>query len=528
VATALQRAVGVVTVLVVAGVVLAPRMSNNRYDPVVVAAGLAAVGAGWTVVTLARHSAALRGRHIPRRAWDGVAAVVCVAGAGLAGFVAYHGAYGTTWDPRVVKLGSALPPEEYTDGLVRYFSRYPNMLPLLAVARTVRSWGARAGVTDYDALFGVVNTVALLVAAVALYLAVRMLRGPAWGVLGLLVLFALLGTTPWLAVPYTDMLAVWAPVTAVALFVLALRGAGRRRLVPLAAGAAVLGIGYTLKVTPVVGLVALLLTLAVAALARGADAPPRRWLGAAALVAVVAFTGTAAAAGAWVHHHQRTPPLITGRESTPLTYVASGVRVQRDNPVAVTYGGYDAVVWRRTQLRDRATQNRVAREFIRREWEARGLTGMSRFAVDKTLFNWGDGMFWAWGEGTDAGQAGLRRGSRAQAVSAWNQPGGEHFAGRVAAAQVTWLAALLAMGAGLLTARYRPDLLVAALTVAGIAAFVLVFQGRSRYLIGHVPVVVALAAAVVPGPRRREEPVPDVRDDLVIDLRDEVTSATVP
>jgi hypothetical protein len=117
----------------------------------------------------------------------------------------------------------------------------------------------------------------------------------------------------------------------------------------------------------------------------------------------------------------------------------------------------------------------------------------------------------------------------ARAASAWNTPAGEQYAGRVAAAQVTWLAALLAMGTGLSTARYRPDLLVATLTVAGIAAYVLVFQGRSRYLIGHVPVVVALAVALVPGPRRREKPVPDVVDvDLVIDLRDEVTSATVP
>jgi len=87
---------------------------------------------------------------------------------------------------------------------------------------------------------------------------------------------------------------------------------------------------------------------------------------------------------------------------------------------------------------------------------APGLVGTAGFAVDKTLFNWGDGAFGARGEDLDA------------AASVCSGPGS------------AWL--------------------LMALTVAGIATFTLVFQGRSRYLLVHVPVIIALACSVVPRP----------------------------
>ena len=83
------------------------------------------------------------------------------------------------------------------------------------------------------------------------------------------------------------------------------------------------------------------------------------------------------------------------------------------------------------------------------------------------------------------------------------RPGGRLFGVSLLLVQVTWTAVLLAAGAGLLLSRYKPELLLMVLTVAGIAAFTLLFQGRSRYLLGHVPVVVALAACVLPRPGRR-------------------------
>ena len=133
--------------------------------------------------------------------------------------------------------------------------------------------------------------------------------------------------------------------------------------------------------------------------------------------------------------------------------------------------------------------------------------------MDKALFTWGDGMFWARGEGFDATAPLMRSGPLAGAARGWNTPHGSLFGLHVLLAQVTWTAVLLALGVGLVRSRFRPEVLLMALTIAGIAVFTLLFQGRSRYLLVEVPVVVALAAILVPAdahlvrtPFRRSRP----------------------
>jgi hypothetical protein len=182
-----------------------------------------------------------------------------------------------------------------------------------------------------------------------------------------------------------------------------------------------------------------------------------------------------------------------------LTFVAEGLRTQKSMQGGpVLYGAFDRQVVEQTKRHDAATQHAIARRFIEAQWVRRGLVGTAAFEVDKTLFNWGDGTVWARGEGLDAKVPPLRHDAVADAVMTWNAPAGHLFMRHVLLAQVAWTATLLALGVGLLRSRFRQEYLLMALTIAGIAVFTLLFQGRSRYLLVHVPVVVALAAAAVP------------------------------
>jgi hypothetical protein len=217
--------------------------------------------------------------------------------------------------------------------------------------------------------------------------------------------------------------------------------------------------------------------------------------------AVAAFFIAIPALGIWVRANEGLPPLHQRWAATPLTYVAAGMRTHTWRDGSTWYGTWDPTVVRETRGKDTAVQNAVARRVIREEWRRRGVIGTVKFAADKTLFNWGDGTFWARSEGSDQTAPPLRHGSVVDAVVSWNAPSGHLFRLHVLFAQVTWMAVLLALGVGLLRSQYRPEILLMALTVAGIAVFALVFQGRSRYLLVHVPVVVALAACVVPRPR---------------------------
>ncbi len=491
--SAIQRAVGLVVVLVVLGVTIAPRMSVNEYDVTAAAVGLAVLTAGWVAA-----AAVLGLPRVRARRWDAAAGLLCLLLTAMAGLFAYAGAYQASWDVRTIRHASSQPPGPE---LVNYFSTYPNNRPFLAVARTVRAATAGTGV-DYEAAFAAVNTVSFLVTAVAVYVTVRGVAGPARGVLALLALGVLLGTSPWLSVAYTDTATMWAPILAVALLGAAVRRRGRRvRTVLLAAaGGAVLAVGYVVKTTPVVGLAALVAALAVAATGRSGSG---RRLAAIGTCAVVSFLVTVPALGAWVEANEHLPALHPNWAATPLTYVAAGVRTQTWTDGSTAYGAWDRQVVRLTRGKDAAVQDAQARRLIEAEWNRRGPVGTAGFAVDKTLFNWGDGTFWARSEGRDPTAPPLRQGRLVDLVMAWNAPAGHLFRLHVLLVQVTWLAVLLALGVGLLRSRYRPEILLMALTVAGIAVFTLVFQGRSRYLLGHVPVVVALAACVLPRPRLR-------------------------
>src|SRR4029453_5340424 len=103
--TAVQRVVGLVALLVALGVLVAPRMSMNRYDVVAAAVGVVVVVVAWAAACLA-----LRGRRGRDGWWDVAAAVLCLLLAVVAGVCAYAGGYATTWDPSTIEYASGLPP----------------------------------------------------------------------------------------------------------------------------------------------------------------------------------------------------------------------------------------------------------------------------------------------------------------------------------------------------------------------------------------------------------------------------------
>ncbi len=145
-----------------------------------------------------------------------------------------------------------------------------------------------------------------------------------------------------------------------------------------------------------------------------------------------------------------------------------------------------------------------SREWIRNQVADRGAGDLALFYANKAAWNWGDGMFWAWGEGKDSEPKKLKPADGiGRLVRAVDGRYGRWYPLRTDLAQGLWVALLLVTGVGALRARAPSrDVLLLGLTVLGIAAFTLVFQGRSRYLLTFVPLVVALGAMVRQRPMR--------------------------
>ncbi|NYJ76348.1 hypothetical protein [Allobranchiibius huperziae] len=499
-ATWLQRAIGAGLCLLVLGILVHPQLPNNGYDRwVVTLATLLVAAAAWFVP---RRLRPVGTSWSPRR-WMWVGAGTWCAGGVLALYEAYFSGYHVSWDAGVVKQAALLPRAQFTPFLVEYFSRYPNNAALMAVDRLVWHVQHATGV-GFDASYALLNAALFMIASGLLYLTVRVVRGAAWAVVALLLMDFLIGVSAWMSVPYTDLLALWTPIGAVLLLIATLRSSGWRGPVLAALAGIALGIGYQVKVTPVVGLVAFAIT-ALFAVARRGRVGRVVLLGSVA-AAVLAFLAASSLTSTVSGRLSGTEPLTSGHAASPMVYVAQGLRVQYipDDRVDMI-GGYDGAIDRGTYDMTGDQQARVARSAISRRLRELGPGGLVRFEANKMAFNWGDGMFWAHGEGHDMSQPPTRTGAAARPAVAWSFPGHGLYRLHVDLANTVWFSLLLLTGLGLLRSRYSPEVLLLALTVVGIAVFVLLFQGRSRYLIGHVPVLIALACALAP---RRTAPSP--------------------
>ena len=329
----------------------------------------------------------------------------------------------------------------------------------------------------------------------ATYWLVSMLRGRVYGVVAQLVVLVLVGLSPWMSVSYTDLVAMPCVVLATALVVAVPRTTSRSRQAALLVAAVVLLLaGFEVKTTPVVSLVAVGLVAALAVVSRPGV---RRPVAISLVVGGLLFLGgTVVARAAWPAVAGVSADRIDRSRTPPTVWWVYMATTQHAVDGRMRYGGYDADMVRATRRLDAAASARWAEPRLRAHLADLGVGGSLAFLGNKSVWNWGDGMFFAWGEGVDPAEPRLVKGGLSDAVAVWNRPDGAAYPWRAAAAEAVWLLVLLVAGARLLRARCTWERTFLALSVLGIAAFTLLFQGRSRYLLAFVPVVVALSVSL--------------------------------
>lgn len=512
----IQRGLGLVLLSVVVVVLADPSDPYLGYNRWLVLAGMASAGvlaaAWWAVGRRGETSSALGGSG-RREQWAWAAAVAVSLAAGvlavvLAWFVRYR--YG--WDPNVVsgfseRMWSGDP---VSARMVDYLSRYPNNLPLLALMNTAHRLGDVLGMGMYSAYLAF-NGLCVVATVLLTFVLVRLLRGFRAAFAAQAVVVLLVALSPWSAVPYTDLPATPLVLGAVTLGVAALRtDRARLRTLMVVAAFALAACGYLVKTTPATTAVALGLTGLVAALAlRG-----RRPLAALLVVCCGALTfGVVAIGGsrvvddlAGVHRQQldldRTPP--------PVWWLANGLVTSTHFSGQKYYGSFSTQMVKDSKdLRGEALQHWSRARLARQLDDMGGPADIAIFEGHKLAFVWGDGMFFAWGEGYDYQAKRLvDHSSPARAVQAFQHPSGRWYLVRTSLTNGVWLFLLLWCAVGLLRSRYDAKVLLLSLTVLGILVFLVLFQGRSRYVFAYVPVVVALGTTVFPlSPRPSRTPV---------------------
>ena len=325
-------------------------------------------------------------------------------------------------------------------------------------------------------------------------------RGPALA--AQLATLVLVATSPWVAVPYTDLYAMPFVTGGAALAARAL-APGRREVRVVLWGLSILAMtaAYALKTTPVVMVIAVAVAVLVAVF-DGHQHLDRRAAGLAACAAGLAVFAVLAVAVPTLAQNASgadTSRLRADVSPSPLWWLANGSIKQTTATGITNYGTYSREMVEAIEGLPPAGMDDYARQFLADRWAERGLAGTVAFYANKLAWNWGDGMFSAWGEGGDSLPGVMPAGSGVvAAVQEVNGLHGQWYPLRAELAQSLWIAVLLLAGTGLMRAPYRREVVLLAVMVLGIAAFTLLFQGRARYLLAFVPVVVALAGMVHP------------------------------
>ncbi len=439
--------------------------------------------------------------------------------------IAFYGG----WDCGMVANSARWVYEGKELGHGNYYTVFPNNVPVTWLLYELYGIAKALDGYPYNPEFIWIQFQCAMYAAAVFFSAMTVLfatRRIAPAVLSFLTCSVLIGLSPWKVVPYTDASTVAAPVLVLFLYVLFLRVRNGFRNVLWTAMVFAGVTGGIFKATCYVALIGIVLVELVWLLFRRVSVPEK--LKAFALRAVL-FAGAFLAA----------------------SYCKNGMyetlHYEYDHDVAISwsiylYGGLNedttgACSSERMDIVDayegqpRYIREMVVRQYIKDRLMEKGFGGLLDFWLRKQVMNFNDGTFswfqegafnaWEYEDITDSG---------------WKEPlrdfyweDGKNYQAFVTVSQGLWLFVLLGIAAeaALVLAHSAaalrkkafhaeidsPQMLIRITGIVyfiGIFLFVMLFEGRARYLFNSVPVFVVLAvmgywdlAGKVKGIRRR-------------------------
>ena len=432
-----------------------------------------------------------------RTVWLGVALGTLLSGvhAGLA-LIPFG------WDARrifssasTLAAGQTLPHEA-----VSYFARYPHNVRLLAAEQAAIEAGSGLGL---PALASVLLPHVLCVAVVlwALGRACGDLGRPGAVPVVQALATVLLGLSPNVAVPYTDVPAAAGVTVAAAAMVRCSRSWHWGWAV---IGAVGLGLGIALKPYAVV------LVIAAVLVALGSR-QLRQVLRVAVLgLVVVGMVETVSVVGGAVTGLSEERLAQVEQPFPPEHFLAMGTWNSQEESVVRRWGAYRQDQVDATAAMDPETRSELLATQAQSQVADRGLLGNAHFFGAKAVWVWGDGTFWAHGEGAD-GAAPSSVPKPWSVLTEASRGAGSLYPWRAAVVQGIWLGVVLATAGALWLARPDPLLTTWVLALGGLTAYLMIFEARPRYLLAFLPLVLLVLVRAGLGSADHRPATPEAR-----------------
>ena len=410
--------------------------------------------------------------------------------------VAYAVRLPPDWDVHGIHESAGGLADGSMDAVTPYFRINPNNLLLTLLLARYDAGALALGVKDLAAAAAFLNGVILFLATVLTYLTARMMGGPVAAALTVLPATVFLGFSPWAGVLYSDTVGTLFTVLILFLLVASCRTrrtCGRVALWVLAGGLGAIGVG--IKPTVAICLIAAGVTVACLLVRRKNTA--------------VLLAATAVVAGSFILGNrliaaflQRTPvvgfdPGNSPDAMNPGHFLKVGAQTAQ-GPYGPLYGSYNQFDYEQTlAIRGSSEKFHAGLDAYLDRVGAMGPGGYLRFLNDKLLWVTGDGSFFTWGEGRLTGRDFLSTAAADRWLQDLFNNTGPHFQWMLSVWQGTWFAVLLLVALPLALRTpflMRPDISALRIALLGLLMFVLLFEGRARFLYLYSPYFIILAA----------------------------------
>lgn len=400
-------------------------------------------------------------------------------------FVSYHIYFKTGWDAGDVILPTA---QRLADGSSelnnKYFSRYPNNILLAYLFGSIIKISRWLSIVDpSQGLFPIIIFQCMLsvISGILIFLCVkRLVRSIVCAWLGWILYCLLLGTSPWIVIPYSDSVALFMPVL---IFYMYLRYKESPHKIKYIVGIVSFSIlGYKIKPQVVIVLIAICMVEIIRRLRNPAQLMQvnikilaSTWC--SIVVVLLVCNGIETSAGFQLNEEDQFG--LSHFAMMGLNHNRNGVYWGED----VKYSASFNTKKERTNANLKEIKTRIG-EF--------GITGLLEHLAKKTLVNFSDGTF-AWE--CEGGFYNEIYEDKDPVISPWLRSwfysSGSNYHYLATCRQFTWLLVLGLQVFGFCRIRSREvnqeELLVLLLSILGLIAFLSIFEARARYVYLYIP-----------------------------------------
>lgn len=371
-----------------------------------------------------------------------------------------------------------------------YFQTYPNNLFLLFVFRAYSKVISFFQIEDPWLPLTLLNVLAVDAAILFSVLSMKKIFGKKSAAITFFFAVLLIGFFPWLIVPYSDTFSM--PFVVLSFF-LYLQLNGQNSVVKkiiLGAGIGLSAcIGYLIKPSALIPLIAIILLHILCT-----NFSKKGFLKNSSFIpaALAAFFLLNSGFGLFVSHQTSIP--INPDKATPMSHFFMMGLKEVESPPHILYGAWNQEDVTLTHgISTKAKRIAANKQVIQERLQEFGPIGYLNFLNNKARWITSEGNFYWGGEGGFAEYDQMR----SQTIREMIDPEGKYFDVYNYIAQGIWIFVMLLLIVPAVIRRkdvFHRETTIMRCAIFGILCFILLFEGRSRYMINHLPFFVMLAS----------------------------------